>query len=147
MVKRLLSGAGSAKETMHYELDISGSGLSYRVGDRFGVHPRNSVAAIDAVLNAGGLDGQEAVQWQGAAMSLRAALEGACLQNVGMDLVRSLAALPGAAGAPAAAAIAGGDAALSAFMRERHVAEALREQATDGLGGNREAESRDKSHQ
>ena len=68
--KRLLSGAGSAKETMHYELDISGSGLEYRVGECFGIVPPNDPADIRSVLAAAELSGDEVVTWDGADAAL-----------------------------------------------------------------------------
>jgi sulfite reductase (NADPH) flavoprotein alpha-component len=47
-----LNKAGSQKETWHVEIDISGSGLDYRVGDSFGVFPKNDPALVDAVIAA-----------------------------------------------------------------------------------------------
>jgi sulfite reductase (NADPH) flavoprotein alpha-component len=131
--KRLLSGVGSAKETMHYELDITGSDLVYRVGDCFGVHPTNSKSAVHAVLQGAELDGAEEVLWKGEQTTLRNALVRACLHHVGVDFTKLLAGLPGGSGSPAALALGQGDAALTAFMKDRHVADALQEQPTQGL--------------
>jgi sulfite reductase (NADPH) flavoprotein alpha-component len=47
-----LNKAGSQKETWHVEIDISGSGLDYRVGDSFGVFPKNDPTLVDAVIAA-----------------------------------------------------------------------------------------------
>jgi sulfite reductase (NADPH) flavoprotein alpha-component len=47
---RLLSKPGSAKETRHFILDISGSGLHYKAGDSLGVFPTNRQADVDEVL-------------------------------------------------------------------------------------------------
>jgi sulfite reductase (NADPH) flavoprotein alpha-component len=47
-----LNKPGSAKETWHVELDISGSGIEYEVGDSFGLFPLNDPQLADAVLAA-----------------------------------------------------------------------------------------------
>ncbi|PTY06686.1 sulfite reductase subunit alpha [Opitutaceae bacterium EW11] len=47
---RLLSKPGSAKETRHIVVDISGSGLTYTAGDSLGVYPVNRVSEVDEVL-------------------------------------------------------------------------------------------------
>jgi sulfite reductase (NADPH) flavoprotein alpha-component len=47
-----LNKPGSQKETWHIEIDLSGSGLAYRVGDSVGVFPRNHPALVDAVIAA-----------------------------------------------------------------------------------------------
>jgi sulfite reductase (NADPH) flavoprotein alpha-component len=54
---RLLNGAGSAKETRHFVVNIAGSGLHYKPGDSMGIFPSNrpkEVAAILAQLRASG---------------------------------------------------------------------------------------------
>ena len=48
--KRLLSRSGSNKETMHYEIDISGSDISYNAGDCFGFMPVNNDNVISEIL-------------------------------------------------------------------------------------------------
>jgi sulfite reductase (NADPH) flavoprotein alpha-component len=47
-----LNGPGSEKHTCHVEIDLSGSGLAYEVGDSLGVFPRNDPALADAVIAA-----------------------------------------------------------------------------------------------
>jgi sulfite reductase (NADPH) flavoprotein alpha-component len=47
-----LNKTGSQKETYHVELDLKGSGLSYTVGDSFGIYPANDPALVDAVIAA-----------------------------------------------------------------------------------------------
>jgi sulfite reductase (NADPH) flavoprotein alpha-component len=47
-----LNGAGSEKVTNHIEIDLSGSGLDYEVGDSLGVVPKNEEALVDAILQA-----------------------------------------------------------------------------------------------
>ncbi len=58
---RLLNGAGSAKETRHFEFSLEGSGLSYRAGDVLGVVPTNSPALVLEILHALGCSGAELV--------------------------------------------------------------------------------------
>ncbi|PRY14468.1 diflavin oxidoreductase [Kineococcus rhizosphaerae] len=55
-VNRVLSGAGSAKEIRHLELDLAGSGIEYAAGDALAVVPRNSPALVDALLAELGFD-------------------------------------------------------------------------------------------
>ncbi|MFT4259366.1 sulfite reductase flavoprotein subunit alpha [Microbacterium sp.] len=56
---RLLSGAGSAKEIRHYELDLSGSDIDYQPGDSIGIVPTNDEVAVERFLEAAGLTGAE----------------------------------------------------------------------------------------
>ena len=59
--RRRLSKPGSEKDTQHFVVDISGSGLTYKCGDSLGVFPTNDPAAVDAVLQALKLTGSEPV--------------------------------------------------------------------------------------
>lgn len=54
--KVVLNGTGSSKETLHIEISLEGSGLTYDPGDALGVYPANRAADIDAVLAATGLN-------------------------------------------------------------------------------------------
>jgi sulfite reductase (NADPH) flavoprotein alpha-component len=47
-----LNGEGSHKHTFHIELDLSGSGLVYEVGDSLGVFPANDPRLVDAIIAA-----------------------------------------------------------------------------------------------
>src|SRR3954447_24146199 len=47
-----LNKPGSAKETWHIELDLTGTGIEYTVGDSFGLFPANDPALAEAVLAA-----------------------------------------------------------------------------------------------
>lgn len=58
---RLLSKPGSSKETRHFVVDVSGSGLHYKAGDSLGVFPSNRPDDVDAVLRALGASGDEPV--------------------------------------------------------------------------------------
>jgi sulfite reductase (NADPH) flavoprotein alpha-component len=62
---RLLTAAGSGKETLHFEVSLAGSGLAYEVGDSLGIFPSNDPAEVDAVLAAAGLTGDEPVESAG----------------------------------------------------------------------------------
>lgn len=58
----LLNGEGSAKETLHIELSLEGSGLAYEPGDSLAIHPVNAPDVIKEVLHAAGLIGNEEVE-------------------------------------------------------------------------------------
>jgi len=58
---RKLTSPGSAKDTRHFEVDISGSGLAYEVGDSLGVFPTNNPALVEELLGVLGLVGEEPV--------------------------------------------------------------------------------------
>jgi sulfite reductase (NADPH) flavoprotein alpha-component len=45
-----LNKPGSEKETWHIDIDLTGSGLAYTVGDSFGVYPTNDPALVAAVI-------------------------------------------------------------------------------------------------
>jgi sulfite reductase (NADPH) flavoprotein alpha-component len=47
-----LNGEGSEKLTCHVDIDLSGTGLEYTVGDSLGVFPRNDPALADAIIAA-----------------------------------------------------------------------------------------------
>jgi sulfite reductase (NADPH) flavoprotein alpha-component len=47
-----LNKPGSEKETWHIELDLTDSGIDYRVGDAFGIFPRNDPRLTDQVIAA-----------------------------------------------------------------------------------------------
>lgn len=59
--RRMLTKEGSAKDTQHYVIDISGSDLIYTCGDSLGVYPTNRIEDVDAVLKALWLSGEEKV--------------------------------------------------------------------------------------
>lgn len=98
---RILTGAGSAKETRHFEIILEGSGMEhYEVGDALGVMPTNCPDFVAEILAAAGLDGAEPVTLKdGSPM----ALHGALLSH--FDLSPFLSAMP-AAGTAAADLIA-----------------------------------------
>jgi sulfite reductase (NADPH) flavoprotein alpha-component len=73
---RLLSGTGSTKETRHFAVSISGSGIRFKPGDSLGVFPTNRPADVDEILKALGASGEEPVHLPRAAqpIALREAL-------------------------------------------------------------------------
>lgn len=60
-VNRKLTAHGSAKDTRHFEVDISGSGLTYEVGDSLGVFPTNMPELVEELLGVLGFSGEEEV--------------------------------------------------------------------------------------
>ncbi len=58
----LLNGKGSAKETLHVELSLEGSGLAYEPGDSLAVLPVNAPDVIKDILQTTGLTGNEEVE-------------------------------------------------------------------------------------
>ena len=68
----LLNGEGSAKETIHVELSLAGSGLHYEPGDALAVQPTNCPAMIKDVLNAAKLKGTEEIEVKGLGKKLLA---------------------------------------------------------------------------
>lgn len=49
-VNRLLTAADSDKEVRHYEVDLTGSGISYQAGDSLAVHASNDPALVALIL-------------------------------------------------------------------------------------------------
>lgn len=45
-----LNTPGSARDTRHFEFDLTGSGLNYEVGDVLGVYPKNNRALVDEII-------------------------------------------------------------------------------------------------
>lgn len=58
----LLNGEGSAKETIHVELSLSGSGLQYEPGDALAVQPTNCPTMVKDIINAAKLTGTEEIE-------------------------------------------------------------------------------------
>ena len=75
LVNRRLSGSESEKDTRHFELDLTGWGLSFEVGDSLAVYPTNDPQLVDEIIHALGLTGHEDVpRPRGESTSLREAL-------------------------------------------------------------------------
>jgi sulfite reductase (NADPH) flavoprotein alpha-component len=74
-VNRRLSGPESAKDTRHFELDLTGWGLSFQVGDSLAIYPTNDPELVDEMIHTLGVTGDEEVpRPRGEATTLREAL-------------------------------------------------------------------------
>ncbi len=60
LVNRRLN-PGSNKDTRHFEIDLSGWGLTYTVGDSMAIYPTNDPTLVDEILKAIGATGDEMV--------------------------------------------------------------------------------------
>jgi sulfite reductase (NADPH) flavoprotein alpha-component len=75
LVNRRLSGVESAKDTRHFELDLSGWGLTFEVGDSLAVYATNDPQLVDEIIQTLGASGDEEVpRPKGAPTTLREAL-------------------------------------------------------------------------
>src|SRR5216117_3590405 len=75
IVNRRLSGLESAKDTRHFELDLTGWGLTFEVGDSLAVYPTNDPQLVDEIIHALGATGDEKVpRPRGEPTTLRQAL-------------------------------------------------------------------------
>jgi sulfite reductase (NADPH) flavoprotein alpha-component len=82
-----LNGPGSDKETCHVELDLNGSGLSYKVGDSLGVIPTNCHELVEELISTLGASGDEPVS--SPSKTFRDALtRDVCLTEITEDLLR-----------------------------------------------------------
>lgn len=88
-----LSGPGSPKNTRHYEIDLTGSGLEYTPGDSLAVQPTNDPVLVDDTLAAAGLTGTEIVKHPktAAEVPLRQALiEASLLTEIDNKLIKAI---------------------------------------------------------
>ncbi|MFK7927676.1 MAG: sulfite reductase flavoprotein subunit alpha, partial [Myxococcota bacterium] len=122
---RKLNGAGSSKETMHYVIDLGDSGISFQGGDSFGVLPTNPPEEVAGILEASGLDAESSVRTaDGRTLALRGVLaRRCCLQHTSPEFLRRVAA----DGGPGAEALAQGEAAVTAYLKDRFVLDVLRD--------------------
>ena len=75
LVNRRLSGPESAKDTRHFELDLTGWGLSFEVGDSLAIYPTNDPELVDEIVHTLGANGDEEVpRPRGESTTLREAL-------------------------------------------------------------------------
>ncbi|MGC6423444.1 MAG: assimilatory sulfite reductase (NADPH) flavoprotein subunit [Lentimonas sp.] len=70
----MLNGQGSAKETIHLEFNLEGSGLEYEAGDALAVVPHNAEDVVQTLLKVTKLDPETEVDIKGEKFSLQAAL-------------------------------------------------------------------------
>ena len=69
-----LNGRGSAKQTVHFELSLTGSGINYQPGDALGVIPRNASGYVREFMTAAHLPEVARVEVEGREQDLYAAL-------------------------------------------------------------------------
>jgi sulfite reductase (NADPH) flavoprotein alpha-component len=62
LAHRRLCGAGSPKDTRHFEFSLEGSGLTYEVGDALGVVPRNDPGLVDELMQRAGCSPDDTVR-------------------------------------------------------------------------------------
>jgi sulfite reductase (NADPH) flavoprotein alpha-component len=74
VVNRSLCGEGSKKDTRHFEIDLTGWGLNYEVGDSMAVWATNDPALVDETLKAICAKGDEPVKGPKGETTLRKAL-------------------------------------------------------------------------
>jgi len=74
LVNRILTDPSSSKETRHYEISITGSGLSYEAGDALCVVPTNCPKLVSDIIQAIGCKGDEDEPVHGEFIALHEAL-------------------------------------------------------------------------
>ena len=111
-----LNSSRSAKQTMHVELSLAGSGLTYQPGDAIGMLPENEPAMVEAVLDAAGLAGDAALH--------EALLTRHDVTTLSAHLVRGLAELTAD---PAIKALADDAGRLAEYLPGRQVVDLLAE--------------------
>jgi len=74
VVNRRLSGPESEKDTRHFEIDLTGWGLSFEVGDSMAVYPTNDPDLVEAIIHLLGASGDEPVPAAKTQKGLREAL-------------------------------------------------------------------------
>jgi sulfite reductase (NADPH) flavoprotein alpha-component len=74
VVNRSLCGEDSDKDTRHFEIDLTGWGLNYEVGDSMTVWPTNDPALVDEIIKIIGAKGDEAVKSPSRETTLREVL-------------------------------------------------------------------------
>lgn len=88
-----LSGPGAPKNTRHYEIDLSGSGLEYTPGDSLAVQPQNDPALVDDMLQVLGFTGEEIVTHPKTAAQVpirQALIEGSLITEVDNKLIKAI---------------------------------------------------------
>ena len=109
-----LNSSRSGKHTVHVELDLAGSGLTYQPGDAIGVVPQNNPALVEAVMAAASVDGDNALV---EALTVRHDIS-----TLTSHLVRTLAE---STGDTALKELAGDKDALAAYVPGRQVIDLL----------------------
>ncbi|MGJ8642453.1 MAG: assimilatory sulfite reductase (NADPH) flavoprotein subunit [Luteolibacter sp.] len=130
----LLNGEGSAKETIHVELMLEGSGLSYEPGDSLAVLPTNCPTMVGDVIAASKLTGTEEVEVKGIGKKILAdALrEDFDITALSKAVLKKLAAASGSAQL-AELLEDGAKDKLREYIDGREIVDALIDFAPDGL--------------
>lgn len=90
----ILNGRGSAKETLHVELSLEGSGLTYEVGDALGVFPENCPEVSEHMLRCAGFRGDEIKEIEGEYLTIQEILLGGYdVTSLNKSLMRKYAAV------------------------------------------------------
>ena len=82
-----LNKLGSAKDTRHVEIDLTDTGLEYRVGDALGLWPSNCDDLVTAVIDAAKLDPMSKVLASEPKTRLSDELKNRCLRSIPTELV------------------------------------------------------------
>jgi len=89
---RNLNQAGSSKQTSHVEIDLSGSELTYEVGDALGVYPTNCPELVEQVLAAIDTSTDSTFELDGKAVPVAEAIRHHfCLREISDELITTLA--------------------------------------------------------
>lgn len=128
VVNRLLSGPQSDKEVRHYELDLTGSGITYEPGDTVAVHAPNDPALVQGLIAALGAHAAQSVDGTDAPLAelLTHRLEIRTPSSALLELVRERTSDP-----ECLEALGGSPAARDAWLWGRDVTDLV---AVAGLG-------------
>jgi sulfite reductase (NADPH) flavoprotein alpha-component len=130
----LLNGEGSAKETVHVELSLAGSGLAYEPGDALAVQPTNCPNMVKDILAAAKLKGTEEIEVKGAGKKLLAdALrEDFDITALSKAVLKKLATVTSSAKLDSLLAEDANE-RLRAYIEGREIVDALLDFAPDGI--------------
>jgi len=126
-------GRHSSKETRHVELDLGGSGISYRPGDSLGIAASNDGRVVGELLEATALSGDEEVTVKNSSVSLASALTSRLEITIGSPrFIEQWAKLSGAS---ELTALTGPDAAAErvAFLDQNHIIDIVRRFPVEGV--------------
>ena len=92
LVNRRLSGPESEKDTRHFEVDLTGWGLSFEVGDSLAVYPTNDPELVTEIIGAIRAKGDEPVPLAKGQKALREALlRGYSITQITPKFLRAIA--------------------------------------------------------
>lgn len=130
----MLNGEGTAKETLHLEFTLAGSGLSYEPGDSLAVQPINAPDVVKAVIEAVKLTGNEEVEVKNVGTKL---LADALREDYDITALSRgvLTKLADVSGSHVLREMVGEDKRekLREWMEGREIIDALQEYAAEGL--------------